>query len=51
MVLRLQLTNIENLNIIVMKYINTSTIGYTLANGVYEISNFISMLKNFFQMI
>ena len=46
MVYRFQLTYNEMIDILDLKYIPTSTIGYTLAPGIYEISDVILMLKS-----
>ena len=46
MVFRLQLTYDEIIDILDVKYISGSTIGYTLPPGVYEISDINLMLKS-----
>ena len=46
MVYRLQLTYDEIIDILDVKYISGSTIGYTLSPGVYEISDINLMLKS-----
>ena len=48
MVYRLQLTYDEIIDILDVKYIAGSTIGYTLLPGVYEISDINLMLKSLF---
>ena len=42
MVFRLELSYTGNLNILDMKYFDASTIGYTLEQGIYEVSDFNS---------
>ena len=46
MVCRLQLTYDEIIDILDVKYIAGSIIGYTLPPGIYEISDFNLMLKS-----
>ena len=48
MVYRLQLTYVEIIDILDVKFIAGSTIGYTLLPGVYEISDINLMLKSLF---
>ena len=48
MVYRLQLTFDEIIDILDVKYIDRSTIGYTLPRDVNEISDFNLMLKSLF---
>ena len=46
MIFRLELTYSEIENIIVVKYIATTSIGYTLPPGKYEISDINLILKS-----
>ena len=46
MVYRFKLTYDEVIDLIDLKYFPTTTIGYTLPSGLYEISAFILMLKS-----
>ena len=46
MIFKMELTNSEIESILALKYIATSPTGYTLPHGIYEISDFNSMLKS-----
>ena len=48
MVYRFKLTCDENIDILDLKNFPTTTIRYTLPNGLYENSDIISMLKSLF---
>ena len=50
MVFRMRLTYTERENILDVKYIPTSSIGYTLRPGIYKISDVNLMIKSLFPM-